>query len=74
MPAADQGTHATMTGMVLSRPQLDELRRQLDASELLHHKIMAKMSDPKFDLVDAWAQKERLDAAIGAFIRAAAAS
>ena len=66
--------HATMAGMVLTRLQLDELRRQLEASELLHHKIMAKMSDPKFDLVDAWAQKERLDAAIGAFIRAAATS
>ena len=36
--------------MVLTRAQIDELRKQLDASELLHHKIMAKMSDPKFDL------------------------
>jgi hypothetical protein len=60
--------------MVLTRAQIDELRKQLDTSELLHHKIMAKMADPKFDLVDAWAQKERLDASIGKFIRDAAAS
>ena len=58
--------------MVLTRAQIDELRKQLDASELLHHKIMAKMTDPKFDLADAWAQKERLDSAIGKFIRDAA--
>jgi RNA-binding protein YhbY len=65
---------ATIADMVLTRPQIDELRKQLDASELLHHRIMAKMSDPKFDLADAWAQKERLDAAIGRFIRDAGAS
>jgi hypothetical protein len=60
--------------MVMTRAQIDELRKQLGASELLHHKIMAKMSDPAFDLVDAWAQKERVDAAIGKLIREAAAS
>jgi hypothetical protein len=49
--------------------QLQELRRQLAESEALHHKIMAKMSDPKFDLVDAWTRKECLDRAIGNFIR-----
>lgn len=65
---------ATIAVMVLTRAQIDELRKQLDASELLHHKIMAKMSDPKFDLADAWAQKERLDGAIGKFIREAGAA
>jgi len=53
----------------MTKAQLDELRRQLDASELLHHRIMAKMSDPKFDLIEAWEQKERLDLEIGRFIR-----
>ena len=43
----------------------------LDESEVLHHKIMAKMSDPKFALLDAWERKERLDAEIGKFIRGA---
>ena len=65
---------ATIAVMVLTRAQIDELRKQLDASELLHHKIMAKMSDPKFDLADAWAQKERLDGASGKFIREAGAA
>jgi len=51
--------------------QLAELKRQLDLSEALHHKIMAKMADTKFDLLDAWERKERLDAEIGKFIRAA---
>lgn len=37
----------------------------------MHHKIMAKMSDPRFDLLDAWERKERLDSEIGKFIRAA---
>jgi hypothetical protein len=55
----------------MTREQLDELRRQLDASEAMHHKIMAKMSDPNFDLVDAWERKEKLDLEIGRFIRQA---
>jgi hypothetical protein len=55
--------------MPLTREQLDELRRQLEASELLHHRIMAKMSDPKFDLIEAWERKERLDQEIGRLIR-----
>jgi hypothetical protein len=49
--------------------QLDELKRQLDLSEALHHKIMAKMGDPRFDLLEAWERKEKLDAEIGRFIR-----
>jgi len=53
----------------VTQAQLEELRRQLDASEAMHHKIMAKMSDPNFDLVDAWERKERLDLEIGRFIR-----
>lgn len=51
--------------------QFAELKRQLDQSEAMHHKIMAKMSDPRFDLLDAWERKERLDSEIGKFIRAA---
>ena len=51
--------------------QLSELKRQLDLSEALHHKIMAKMSDPRFGLLDAWERKEKLDQEIGNFIRAA---
>jgi hypothetical protein len=58
-----------MRGM--TQAQLDELKRQLDLSEVLHHKIMAKMSDPRFDLLDAWGRKEKLDAEIGRFIRTA---
>jgi hypothetical protein len=53
----------------MTAAQLDELKRQLDASEALHHRIMAKMADPKFDLLDAWERKERLDSGIGVFIR-----
>jgi hypothetical protein len=60
--------------MPLTKDQLAELKRQLDASELLHHRIMAKMGDAGFDLVEAWERKERLDAEIGRFIRAAAAA
>lgn len=56
---------------MLSELQLHELKRKLDQSEALHHKIMAKMSEPRFDLLAAWEQKERLDVAIGAFIRSA---
>ncbi len=54
---------------MLTKAQLEELKRQLDQSEALHHKIMAKMSDPKFDLLEAWENKERLDLEIGRFIR-----
>jgi hypothetical protein len=58
-----------MTGMSLTKDQLSELKRQLDASELLHHRIMAKMGDANFDLIEAWERKERLDEEIGRFIR-----
>jgi hypothetical protein len=53
----------------MTSEQLSELKRQLDVSEALHHKIMAKMADPKFDLLDAWERKEQLDVQIGKFIR-----
>lgn len=56
---------------MLTEPQLRDLKRKFDQSEALHHKIMAKMSEPTFDLLAAWEQKERLDQAIGAFIRSA---
>ena len=46
-----------------------ELKRQLDQSEAMHHKIMAKMTDPRFDLLEAWTRKEQLDQEIGRFIR-----
>lgn len=55
----------------MTQAQLDELKRQLDVSESLHHKIMAKMADPKFDLLEAWERKEKLDNDIGQFIRIA---
>jgi hypothetical protein len=55
--------------LYMTEEQFKELKRQLDASETMHHKIMAKMSDPKFDLVEAWAKKEKLDQEIGRFIR-----
>ena len=48
-----------------------ELKRQLDQSEAMHHKIMAKMADPRVDLLEAWERKERLDLEIGRFIRQA---
>jgi hypothetical protein len=60
-----------MTRMPLTKEQVDGLRRLLDASELLHHRIMAKMSDAGFDLLQAWERKEALDAEIGRFIREA---
>jgi hypothetical protein len=60
-----------MRQCAMTQAQLDELKRQLDVSETLHHKIMAKMSDPKFDLLEAWGRKEKLDAEIGRFIRTA---
>jgi hypothetical protein len=59
--------------MPLTKDQLAELKKQLDASELLHHRIMAKMGDKGFDLLEAWEKKERLDGEIGRFIRAAVA-
>jgi len=55
---------------LLTADQLTELKRQLDQSEAMHHKIMAKMGDERFDLLDAWERKERLDQEIGRFIRA----
>jgi hypothetical protein len=54
---------------MLTSEQVAELKRQLDLSEILHHKIMAKMGDPRFDLLEAWASKEKIDQGIGAFIR-----
>ena len=54
---------------MLTSEQVAELKRQLDLSEVLHHKIMAKMGDPRFDLLEAWTNKEKLDQVIGAFIR-----
>jgi hypothetical protein len=54
----------------MTTEQLAELKRQLDHSEAMHHKIMAKMSDPRFDLLEAWERKEQLDLEIGKFIRA----
>ena len=38
----------------MTTEQYAELKRQLDQSETMHHKIMAKMADPKFDLLAAW--------------------
>ena len=55
---------------MLTSDQLAQLKRQLDQSEAMHHKIMAKMGDERFDLLDAWERKERLDQEIGKFIRA----
>ena len=59
--------------MPLTKELADGLRRLLDASELLHHRIMAKMSDANFDILEAWERKEALDAEIGKFIREAVA-
>ena len=53
----------------MTAEQISELKRQLDQSEAMHHKIMAKMSDPRFDLLEAWTRKEQLDQEIGRFIR-----
>ena len=55
--------------VTLSAEQLIELKRQLDQSEAMHHKIMAKMADANFDLIAAWERKEQLDLEIGRFIR-----
>ena len=57
--------------MALTTEQVSTLKRYLEQSETMHHRIMAKMTDPKFDLLDAWEQKERLDQEIGRFVRAA---
>jgi hypothetical protein len=62
-----------MVGMPLTKDQLVDLKKQLDASELLHHRIMAKAGDAGFDLLKEWEKKERLDGEIGRFIRAAVA-
>jgi hypothetical protein len=56
---------------MMNHEQIAELKRQLDLSELVHHKIMAKMGDPKFDLLEVWESKEKLDSEIGNFIRKA---
>jgi hypothetical protein len=58
---------------VLTAEQLHTLKSQMEQSEAMHHKIMAKMSDPKFDLIEAWERKERLDLEIGRLIRGSAA-
>ena len=39
----------------------------------MHHKIMAKMGDERFDLLAAWEQKEQIDLAIGRLIRGSTA-
>jgi hypothetical protein len=56
---------------MLSAAQLQELKQLLNESEALHHKIMAKMSDPTFDLLQVWERKESIDSAIGACLRKA---
>ena len=53
----------------MTSEELIDLKRQLGESEALHHKIMAKMADPAFDLLDVWVRKERIDHEIGSFIR-----
>jgi hypothetical protein len=53
----------------MTAEQAPELNRQLDESEAVHHKIMAKMTDDPLDLFAAWERKERLDLGIGKFIR-----
>ena len=58
----------------MNEGQVSELKRKLDESEALHHKIMAKMSDPTFALLETWQRKERLDSAIGDLIREITAS
>ena len=58
---------------MMTSAEQEELRRRFDASEAMHHKIMAKMSDPRFDLLDAWEKKERLDLEIGRLIRSSMA-
>ena len=55
----------------MTQAQREELKQKLDQSELLHHKIMAKMGEPKFDLLETWERKELVDLEIGRFIRKA---
>ena len=43
--------------MALTSEQVSTLKRYLEQSEAMHHRIMAKMTDPKFDLLDAWGQR-----------------
>ena len=57
---------------MLTQEQIAALKRQLEQSEAMHHRIMAKMGNPDFDLKDAWEQKERIDGEIGRLIRDAA--
>jgi hypothetical protein len=59
-----------VTQCAVTKEQLDTVKALLERSEALHHKIMAKMGDERFDLVDAWEQKERIDLEIGRVIRA----
>jgi hypothetical protein len=56
---------------MLTEDQISKLKSQLEQSETMHHKIMAKMTDPRFNLLEAWEQKERLDQEIGRLIRVA---
>ena len=58
---------------MMTREEQELLRHQLDLSEVLHHKIMAKMGDARFDLLAVWEQKELIDLAIGRLIRASTA-
>jgi hypothetical protein len=55
--------------IMLTTEQLETVKKLLERSETLHHKIMAKMGDERFDLLDAWEQKERIDLEIGKVIR-----
>lgn len=57
---------------MLTPDEIARLKSQLEQSETMHHKIMAKMTDPRFNLLEAWEQKERLDLEIGRLIRGAA--
>ena len=57
---------------MLTQDQMSKLKKQLEQSEAMHHKIMAKMADPKFNLLEIWEQKERIDLEIGGLIRATA--
>jgi hypothetical protein len=57
--------------MPLTQEQVATLKQRLEQSETMHHRIMAKMTDPNFALVQAWEQKEQIDQEIGRLIRAA---
>jgi hypothetical protein len=54
--------------MPSTEAQADNFWRLLVASELLHHWLMARMSDPGFDLLETGEPKEALDAEIGRFL------